>query len=146
MRGTRIFRLLQGYRDRPPAALDAIALTLVKLAQMAADLDEIAELDINPLLADTNGVLALDARIRVAEPTRRGTDRFAIRPYPKDLERTIAVPSGRKFLLRPIRPEDAPALRKMVEEQTTPEDRRLRFFAVFRTLAPELCARLTQID
>jgi acetyltransferase len=146
MRGTRVFRLLQGYRDRPPAALDAIALTIVKLAQMAADLDPVAELDINPLLADANGVVALDARIRIAEPVRRGTDRFAIRPYPKELERTLALPNGREFLVRPIRPEDAPAFRRMVEERTDPEDRRLRFFTVFRTLAPELCARLTQID
>jgi acetyltransferase len=146
MRATRIFRLLQGYRDRPPAALDEIALTLVKVAQMVADLDQIAELDINPLLAGAEGVVALDARIRVAEPRRRGTDRFAIRPYPKELERRIALPDGREFLLRPIRPEDAAALRRMVEEETTPEDRRLRFFSVFRTLSPELCARLTQID
>ena len=146
MRGTRVFRLLQGYRDRPPAALDAIALTLVKPAQMAADLDHVAELDVNPLLADANGVVALDARIRIAEPVRRGTDRFAIRPYPKELERTLALPNGRGFLVRPIRPEDAPAFRRMVEERTDPEDRRLRFFTVFRTLAPELCARLTQID
>jgi acetyltransferase len=146
MRGTRIFRLLQGYRDQAPAALDEIALTLVKLSQMAADHDQIAELDINPLLADANGVIALDARIRVAAPVRRGVDRFAIRPYPKELERTIVLANGRAFVLRPIRPEDAPALRKMVEERTTPEDRRLRFFASFRTLAPELCARLTQID
>jgi acetyltransferase len=146
MRGTRIFRLLQGYRDRPPAALDAIALTLVKLAQMAADLDQIAELDINPLLADANGVVALDARIHIAEPVKSGTDRFAIRPYPKELERPLVLPNGREFFVRPIRPEDAPALRRMVEERTAPEDRRFRFFAAFRTLAPELCARLTQID
>ena len=146
IRATRIYRLLQGYRDRPPAALDEIALTLVKVAQMAADLDHIAELDINPLLADANGVLVLDARIRIAEPAQRGTDRFAIRPYPKELERTVVLADGRRFLLRPIRPEDAPALRRMVEERTAPEDRRFRFFAAFRTLAPELCARLTQID
>jgi acetyltransferase len=146
MRGTRIFRLLQGFREHPAVALDAIALTLVKTAQMVADLDRIAELDINPLLAGPEGVVALDARIRVAEPARHGADRLAIRPYPKELEQTIALPKGRSFLLRPIRPEDAPAFRRLVEQGTEPEDRRLRFFAVFRTLAPDLCARLTQID
>jgi acetyltransferase len=146
MRNTRVFRLLQGYRGRPPAALDEIALTLVKISQMAADLDRIAELDINPLLASNAGVVALDARIRVAAPLPDGAERFAIRPYPKELERAITLANGREFLLRPIRPEDAPALRRMVEARTTPEDRRLRFFASFRTLAPELCARLTQID
>ena len=146
MRGTRVFGQLQGYRDRPPAALDVIALTLVKVAQMAADLDQIAELDINPLLADAKGVVALDARIRIAPPTRTGTDRLAIRPYPKELERRLTLPDGREFLVRPIRPEDAPAFRRMVEERTDEEDRRLRFFTVLRTLSPELCARLTQID
>ena len=98
MQATRVHRLLQGYRDRPPAALDAIALTLVKLAQMAADLDQIAELEINPLLANADRVVALDARIRVAEPDLRGTDRFAIRPYPKELERPLVLPDGRELL------------------------------------------------
>ena len=146
MRGTRVYDQLQGYRDRPPAALDAIALTLVKVAQMAADLDQIAELDINPLLADAKGVVALDARIRIAPPVHSGTARLAIRPYPKELEGRLALPNGREFLVRPIRPEDAPAFRRMVEERTDPEDRRLRFFNTFQRLSPELCARLTQID
>ncbi len=146
MRATRVFRLLQGFRDRPAADLDAIALTLVKVAQMVADLDRIAELDINPLLAGADGVVALDARIRVAEPARRGADRLAIRPYPKELEQPITLRNGRTFLLRPIRPEDAPAFHQLVEERTEPDDRRLRFFAAFRTLTPDLCARLTQID
>jgi acetyltransferase len=146
MRGTRVFGQLQGYRDRPPAALDVIALTLVKVAQMAADLDQIAELDVNPLLADAEGVVGLDARIRIAPPARTGTDRLAIRPYPKELERRLSLPDGSEFLLRPIRPEDAPAFRRMVEERTNEEDRRLRFFTAVRTLSPELCARLTQID
>ncbi len=63
---TRVFRLLKGYRNVPPAKAEDIALTLVKLAQLAADVPEIRELDINPLLADETGVLALDARIAVA--------------------------------------------------------------------------------
>ena len=65
---TRIARELRGYRDRPPAAMDEIALTLVKLSQLMCDLDEVVELDLNPLLADSNGVIAVDARIRVQEP------------------------------------------------------------------------------
>ncbi len=143
---TRVSALLHGYRDRPPAALDEIALTLVQIAQLAADLDEVAELDINPLLADENGVLALDARIKVAPAAHRGAARFAIRPYPKELERTVTLPDGQQLLLRPIRPEDASPLHVMVDEKTTVEDRRLRFFATIRTISPELCARLTQID
>ena len=64
---TRVSRLLRAYRDVPAAKEDAVAMVLVKLAQMAADLPEIRELDINPLLADENGVLAVDARISVGQ-------------------------------------------------------------------------------
>ena len=64
--GTRVARLLAGYRDHPPARIDAICDVLVAVSQMLADLPELAELDINPLLADGDGVIALDARLRVA--------------------------------------------------------------------------------
>ena len=91
---TRVYRQLRGYRDRAAADLDAIALTLVKLSHMVSELDEIVELDINPLLADADGVMALDARIRVAPAAAdvvRG-QRLAIRPYPRELERLEALP------------------------------------------------------
>ncbi len=97
---TRIVRLLQGFRDRKPADLDAVALTLIQLAQLAADLDEVAELDINPLLADPQGVVALDARIKVRVPAgARGTARLAIRPYPQELEDWVEV--GRLGKVKP---------------------------------------------
>ncbi|MGA7999618.1 MAG: acetate--CoA ligase family protein, partial [Bradyrhizobium sp.] len=64
---TRVSRLLRAYRDVPAAKPDAVAMVLVKLAQMAADLPEIRELDINPLLADESGVLAVDARISIGQ-------------------------------------------------------------------------------
>jgi len=63
---TRIYRLLQGVRGRPPADLDAIAMTLVRVAQLVTDIPAIRELDINPLLADAGGVMALDARIALS--------------------------------------------------------------------------------
>ena len=87
---TRVSRRLKAYRDVPAADEGAIALTLVKLAQLAADLPEIRELDINPLLADHTGVIAVDARVAVAPETRKGSGhpRFAVRPYPKEWERT----------------------------------------------------------
>src|SRR5690606_9225653 len=107
---TRVSRILRGYRDVPAADLDAVALVLVKLAQLAADLPQIRELDINPLLADRDGVIAVDARVRVAPsaPLHKGPGhpRFAIRPYPKEWERTVALGGGRSALVRPVRPED----------------------------------------
>lgn len=145
MARTRIWRLLQGYRARPRADLDAIALTLVKLSQLAADLSEVVELDINPLLADAHGVLALDARIRVQPPLPAGTPRFAIRPYPHRLIDRLVLRDGRQAVLRPVRPEDEPAMREMLQ-RSAPEDVRLRFFSTMRSFSHEFAARLTQID
>ncbi|KQT54675.1 GCN5 family acetyltransferase [Aureimonas sp. Leaf454] len=143
---TRVARLLDGYRDRPAADLGAIAATLVTLSQMLADFDEIAKIDINPLLADENGVLALDARV-VLQPATGSTrrSRFAIQPYPSELEEVILSRGGTPFHLRPIRPEDEPALIRMVES-SDPNDIRLRFFSAIRKVGHAFAARLTQID
>lgn len=145
MAQTRIWRLLQGYRARPAAALDDIAQTLNKVSQLVIDFPEIAELDINPLSADQSGVLALDARIKVALSHLPGAARLAIRPYPKALESRVSLKDGRAFLLRPIRPEDEPLVHRMFERMT-PNDIRLRFFAPMKRLSHQAAARLTQID
>jgi acetyltransferase len=141
---TKVWRLLQGYRERPPADAETIAATLVTLSRMAADIEAIAELDINPLLADGEGVVALDARVVLRAEPQAGSARFAILPYPEDLEREAVSRKGR-FRLRPIRPEDEPALVRMVE-LSDPEDVRLRFFAPLRRIGHAFAARLTQID
>lgn len=145
MRRTRIFRLLQGYRDRPGANLEAVAGAIVTLGELAADLPEIVELDINPIWADADGVLALDARIRVAPAKGPPGSRFAIRPYPKELEGKVTDRDGRVYPVRPIRPEDA-ALMDRALAATAPEDIRLRFLSPLKSLPRQLAARLTQID
>jgi acetyltransferase len=142
---TRIFKLLQGYRDRPPADMDAILETLIKLSQMTIDLPEVAEVDVNPLLADEDGVLALDARIRVAAAPEDGAGRLAIRPYPKELEETVLLRGGSTVLMRPIRPEDEPAHRDLFRAFSH-EDMRFRFFGLVRELPHSQMARYTQID
>lgn len=142
---TRVHRLLSGYRDTPPADLAAVALTLVKLAQLVADHAEIVEIDLNPLLADAAGVVALDARCRIAAASGPPEGRLAIRPYPKELEEEILLEDGRRFLLRPIRPEDEPALLAAFRK-LSPETVRMRLFAPLRVLTHPAAARLTQID
>ena len=142
---TRVWRLLQGYRDRPPVDMDALCLTLVQISQMIVDIPEIMELDINPLLADENGVLALDARIRVARPTGDRSRDLAIRPYPAELEEPFTLHNGLEVLLRPIRPEDEPEHREFLG-RLTPEDIRFRFFGLVREFPHSEIARLTQID
>jgi acetyltransferase len=139
---TRVSKLLAGYRDHPPARLEAIGDVLVAVSQMLADLPEVVELDINPLWADHDGVIALDARVRVSGTA--GADRFAILPYPAELAETVEW-RGRRLLLRPIRPEDE-ALHRSFLESLTPQDLRLRFFSSRRELPRSEIARLVQID
>jgi acetyltransferase len=142
---TRVHRLLQGYRDRPPVTLDAIALALVQLSQLTIDFAEIVEIDINPLLADHAGIVALDARIAVRPATTSGAARLAIRPYPSELETPLILPDGAPALLRPIRPEDEPALQEAFSS-LSPRAVRMRFFAPLKELSHRMAARLTQID
>ncbi|MFO1059171.1 MAG: bifunctional acetate--CoA ligase family protein/GNAT family N-acetyltransferase [Dongiaceae bacterium] len=142
---TRVSRLLAGHRDRPAADLAAVALTLVQLSQLTVDFPEILTAEINPLLADPDGVLALDARIRVGPAPRPGSARLAIRPYPSELEEPLEIPGLGPVLLRPIRPEDEPALRDLVAAMS-PHAVRMRFFAPLKELSHGMAARLTQID
>lgn len=145
---TRVVRILRSYRDVPGADLDDVALTLVKLSQMAADLPEIRELDINPLLADAQGVIAMDARVQVkANEGRRSlvNPRFAVAPYPKEWERWLTGHDGRRVFVRPVRPEDEAMYRRFFQ-QVSPEDLRLRFFAPVKEFSHAFIARLTQND
>ena len=146
---TRVSRLLRAYRDVPAAKPDAVAMVLVKLAQMAADLPEIRELDINPLLADESGVLAVDARISVGQVEQKfkgtGPANFAVRPYPSQWQRHIEVKDGWRVFVRPIRPEDEPLIHELLRHVTI-HDLRLRFFAPMKEFTHEFIARLTQLD
>ncbi|HTW51344.1 MAG TPA: GNAT family N-acetyltransferase, partial [Stellaceae bacterium] len=130
------------YRGKPIAAIDAIADVLIRLGELAADHPEVRELDINPLLADANGVIALDARIRVAAAA---ASRLVIAPYPKHLETIGAARDGTPIALRPLQPEDEPLLQDLFAHMS-PDDQRLRFFASMRELNHTLAARLSQID
>ncbi|MDS4021045.1 MAG: bifunctional acetate--CoA ligase family protein/GNAT family N-acetyltransferase [Candidatus Competibacter sp.] len=144
MAQTRIYQRLR-FSVLRRADLNALALTLVKLSQMVVDLGELVALDINPLWASALGVLALDARVRLAPATADPAERLAIRPYPKTLEETIALPNERKLLLRPVLPEDEPPLQALVS-RASPDDLRLRFFQPIRELSHDMAATLTQID
>ena len=146
---TRVSRILKAYRDVPAADERAVALVLVKLAQLAADIPEIRELDINPLLADASGVVAVDARIAVARSRQlhkgRGHPRLSIFPYPKEWERHLTLGDGSPAFVRPVRPEDD-ALFRAFFARVTDEDLRLRFFQSVKHFSHEFIARLTQLD
>jgi acetyltransferase len=146
---TRVSRILHAYRDVPAAKEEEIALILVKLAQLAADLPDVRELDINPLLADETGLVALDARVSVSrlEPKFKGSGhpRFAVRPYPSGWERQIDLAGLQSVIVRPVRPDDEPLFHKFFQK-VSHEDLRLRFFAPVKEFGHAFIARLTQID
>ena len=141
---TRVAKLLQGYRDHPPAKFDAVFDVLTALSQMLADHPELIELDINPLWADHEGVIALDARLRLDRRAPAGKARFAILPYPSELVRELQW-RGERIVIRPVKPEDGPQHERFLRA-LQPQDLRLRFFNVRRVLPGSELARLTQID
>jgi len=140
---TRFSRQLDAFRDWPKADLPAIQKALVALGHIAVDHPEIAELDINPLVVDENGVIALDARIRVKDPAVSVP--AAMETHGTGRGQTIRDLPGAGVTIRPIHPDDAPALQHFVE-RLAPEAIRARFFETMRRLPPAMLARLTQID
>jgi acetyltransferase len=146
MKRTDIYKLLQGYRNHPAVNLHSIAMTLIRLSQVAVDCPEIEELDINPLLVDEKGVIALDGRIIVKAVDRKmANSRLAIRPYPKHWEKEEILPKGETIIIRPIHPEDERYFANFME-MMEPEDVRQRFFSPLRALSHDFIAQMTQID
>jgi len=141
---TRVSKLLAGYRDRAAIDHEALHLVLLKVSQLVCDCPEVVELDINPLLADDRGVIALDARVRVRPAQGDAVSRLAIRPYPAELEERLTV-AGRSIFVRPVRPEDEPRLKAFFAD-AAPEELRLRFFMTRRELAHSELARFSQLD
>lgn len=139
---TRISRLLAGYRDVPAANLGEIVKVLNALSAIATDFPEIAELDINPLLADSEGVLALDARIRIAGGE---VPQLVIRPIPMQWAAKLITRGGVTMDVRPVRPDDEAALADFFRH-VSPEDLRFRFLTGLREVGRDRLAAMTQID
>ncbi len=142
---TRIARRLKGYRDVAAVDLAAVEDILVRVAQLVTDHGEIAEIDINPLLADSSGVIGVDARVRLAPYEGNAVRRLAIRSYPHDLEERWQSGDGASLLLRPIRPEDEPDHRAFLNH-LKPDDVVFRFFGQVRDWSHSELARFTQTD
>ena len=144
---TRIGRLLAGFRDRKPADRAAISGALNGLSQMIVDFPCIVAVDVNPLLADSEGVIALDARIEIdpqAIEQPGPNPALAIRPYPAEWAKDIVV-EGHTYHVRPIRPADA-SLYPDFLAKISKEDMRLRFFGLGKVFSDTLLVRLTQLD
>lgn len=144
---TKVARLLDAFRNMPPARMEAVVDTLLRVSGLVCEIPHIHELDINPLMADEEGVVALDARIVVAyPPAHQGRyDHVAIHPYPRHLESNLQLSDGTDIAIRPIRPEDAEIEQTFIRN-LSPEARYFRFMRSLNELTPKMLVRFTQID
>lgn len=110
MEQTRIYRALQGVRGNQPVDLKALEQVLVRFSQLVAEQPLIQEIDINPLLASAEQLIALDARVVLHPPELTQIPKLAIRPYPAQYVNRFTLKNGLETTLRPIRPEDEPLL------------------------------------
>jgi acetyltransferase len=143
---TRIFPLLQGYRNREGVNLRQLSFILCKFAYLLMDFPEIKEIDINPLSMGKKGAAVLDAHIVLDE---RGSQKpyhhLIISPYPGRYRKQVTARNGTTVLLRPIRPEDEQMELEMVN-RTSKESLYFRFFGYVPKMTHELMIRFTQID
>lgn len=145
---TRVAKLIGAYRNVPAASTAALVDVLLRVSDIVCELPWIAEMDINPLLVDADGAIALDARIVIdpARPARDATwSHLAIHPYPSHLEHAGTLHDGTPIRLRPIRPEDA-AMEAAFIGALSDESRYRRFLSVSPQVSPEIIARFTQVD
>jgi len=149
MEETKVYQLLKGYRNVPPANIKLLEEIMVLFSQLLVDFPQLKEVDINPLFINSEEALAFDARILVdkqevferLEPHQH----FVISPYPKKYETTWILKDGRSVLLRPIKPEDEPLWEEMFESFSD-ESIRYRFFQILKETSHETRVRYCNID
>lgn len=141
---TRIAKLLAGYRNVPPADVDALAGVLCALSQLTVDLPDVRELDINPILVGPAGVVALDARIGISPEPQRSS-RLAIRPAPMEWTAELETQSGLKVVVRPVRADDEPLLADFFTH-VSPEDLRFRFMSGLTVVGHDRLAMMAHVD
>jgi acetyltransferase len=141
--------LLHGYRGRPPSDIRQVEESLIKFSQLIIDYPQIKEVDINPFLANEEGVIALDARI-VLDHSENNQQSYTyehliISPYPRRYVKKQKTGTGESVLFRPVRPEDEPKLRRLFESFSN-ETMRYRFFQIIREISHKSLSRYCNID
>ena len=147
IKGTRAARFLQHFRNLPEVNQEKLIDVLQRVSEIACELREVRELDINPLLVDEDGVIVVDARIVVAAPVASTAHygHMAIHPYPTELVTEWQLPDGTDVVVRPIQPEDA-AMEQAFVQSLSAQSKYFRFMQSFDKLTPAMLARFTQID
>jgi acetyltransferase len=149
MEETKVYQLLKGYRNVPPANIKLLEEIMVRFSQMLVDFPQLKEVDINPLFINETEAFAFDARIVIdkelvfkkIEPHQQ----LVITPYPKKYESMWKLRDGRTVILRPIKPEDEPLWLEMFKNFSE-ESIRYRFFQIIKDTPHETRVRYCNID
>jgi acetyltransferase len=145
--GTRIAKLLGSFRHMPPVQMEALESLLLRVSEMVCELPWLKEMDINPLIVDEHGLLAVDARV-VVDYAPVSADRYAhmaIHPYPAHLVTHWQLPDGTDVTIRPMRPEDA-AIEQEFVRHLSAEAKYFRFMHAVQELSEPMLVRFTQLD
>jgi len=145
MENTKVYRMLRGYRNRPPARLDLLEEILIRLSHLVTDFPEIAELDINPMILSGNLAYAVDARVIIEPSSISAPHHLVISPYPNQYEVTVTLREGDNIFIRPIKPEDAPLFQELFNSLSA-RTIYYRFFSPLKSISHDMLARFTQID
>ncbi len=143
----RVAEMLGGWRGAEPADLASVEQILLRVSEMVCELPQLREMDINPIIVDENGAVAVDARIVIdhAPPTAHDYAHLAILPYPAAHESEWPMKGGGMYTIRPIRPDDADMLQAFVRNMSQ-ESRYFRFASTMQELPARMLARYTLID
>jgi len=145
--GTRIGKILGAFKNLPPIDRGELENILLRVSELVCEIPEIREMDINPLVADEQGVIALDARIIVqkVKPDTRSYRHMAIMPYPTRMVKNAELTDGTAVVIRPVRPEDAEMQQQFVRNLSE-ESRYNRYMSSIKQLSQTMLVRFTQLD
>jgi acetyltransferase len=148
---SRVAETLVEWRGASAVDMDAIEQVLLRVSEMVCELPQLREMDINPLIVDESGAVAVDARIVIdsarssLSPGSSPYNHLAILPYPARYEQVWPLRGGGEYLVRPIHPDDAQMLQDLMA-RLSPESRYFRFVSSIHELPPQMLARFTLID
>jgi acetyltransferase len=148
LQSLRIQPLLEGYRGRPAVNIDRLVEVLMRFSYLLSEIPAISELDVNPLLVTAEGATALDARVILeseAAANARPCSHLAIRPYPQEYVRRVALRDGTPVVLRPIQPEDEPMWHELLKN-CSERSLWLRFRYLFKETTHEMATRFCFVD
>ena len=148
---SRVHETLGAWRGAPAVDMAALEQVLLRVSEMVCELPQLREMDINPIIVDEQGAIAVDARIVIGpavqtSPGRAGKyGHLSILPYPQRYEQVWPLRGGGEYTVRPIHPDDAQMLQDMMK-RLSPESRYFRFVSNMAELPPNMLSRFTLID